>query len=254
MDPQWQKDINDTLEKIETIGFFAAIGIHFAESTPLLSQELGNHVKGTPWETFSTTDQCFKMIHHLAAKACKNLESYVSYLEPKGEERINLFNELQKPVGSREASEPPSGSLSIAGEVRRLRIIGESIVTLSKDEAQAAELDHDRVKSLGEMTVNTAVGINEKIKAQKEKLYRETAVDLGMESHLLKPLELAEKELDLIKAFGSCLVAMGVATPEGFHLNLMQIETLGQTILGLVDKVTETLNLNDPLSPFLFLG
>jgi hypothetical protein len=65
---------------------------------------------------------------------------------------------------------------------------------------------------------------------------------------------LAGEELNRIKAFGACLVAMGMASPEGYKLNPRQIETLGQTIVDLTAKVTETLNLNDPLSPFLSLG
>ena len=254
MDQKWKKDINDTLEKIETIGFFAAIGMHFAESTPLLSEELGNHVKGTPWETFSSTDQCFKMIHQLAAKACRNLEGYASFLEPKGEKRIHLFNEIQKSEESKEASGPPSDIQTIAEEIRHLKTIGESIVSLTKNEEKASELNHERVKSLGEMIINAASTIKEKIEEQKKKLYLATAVDLGMESHLGKPLELAGEELNRIKAFGACLVAMGMASPEGYKLNPRQIETLGQTIVDLTAKVTETLNLNDPLSPFLSLG
>lgn len=31
MDEEWKKALHDALEKIETIGFFAAIGMHFAE-------------------------------------------------------------------------------------------------------------------------------------------------------------------------------------------------------------------------------
>jgi len=254
MDQKWKNDINDTLEKMETIGFFAAIGMHFAESTPILSEELGKHVKGTPWETFSSTDQCFKMIHQLAAKACRNLEGYVSVLEPKVEEKIDLFNEMPRPQESKETSEPASDIQTIAEEIRRLKTIGESIVSLTRNEEKASELDHERVKSLGEMIVNAATIIKENIEEQKKKLYLEKAVDLGMESHLEKSLEIAGGDLNRIKTFGSCLVAMGMASPEGYKLNPRQIETLGQTIVDLTDRVTETLNLNDPLSPFLSLG
>ena len=63
-----------------------------------------------------------------------------------------------------------------------------------------------------------------------------------MESRMGKPLEVIGEEINRIKAFGSCLVAMGMAFHDGFKLNPRQIETMGQLIIDLTDQVTERLN------------
>lgn len=241
MDQKWKKDINDTLQKIETIGFFAAIGIHFAESTPLLSEELGNYVKGTPWETFSTTDQCFKMIHQLAFTAWKNLEGYATFLEPKVEEEKGPEKEIMEPEEPKGVSELPSDFQRIVEEIHRLKAMGES---LAGTEKQASELDHEQVKSLGEMIIDTATTLNKDLQEQKKKISEE----IGVEGQKGKPLELPGEELSRIKTFGSCLMAMGMAFHEGYKLNPRQIETMGQMIVDLAAKVAKNLNLPDPPS------
>ena len=89
LDQERKQALDEVLEKIEAIGFFAAIGMHFAESTPLLSEDLGGYVKGAPWERFSSTDQCLKMIHKLAKEVWNSLERVSACVEPQiGPEEI----------------------------------------------------------------------------------------------------------------------------------------------------------------------
>ena len=100
LDQERKKALDEALEKIEAIGFFAAVGMHFAESTPLLSDDLGDYVKGSPWERFSSTDQCLKMIHKLAKDIWNSLESVSSCVEPQigAEEEPDLETKKQKVI------------------------------------------------------------------------------------------------------------------------------------------------------------
>lgn len=251
MDEEWKKALHDALEKIETIGFFAAIGMHFAESTPLLSEELGDHLKGTPWERFSSTDQCFKMIHQLATKTWRNLEGIAAFVEPQVEGKRDLVKEIIEPEEAKSAAELPPSFQTIAEEIRRLKSLGETIVALAGDEKQVSELDHERVKALGEMIIDAASAINENLQKQREKPKNEISGGEGMKGEMGKPLELIGEEINRIKAFGSCLVAMSMAFHDGFKLNPRQIETLGQMIVDLAEKVTEKLNQTEALPPSL---
>jgi hypothetical protein len=242
MDQEWKKALDKALEKIEAIGFFAAIGMHFAESAPLLSEDLGDHVKGAPWERFSSTDQCLKMIHQLANEAWQNLEKIASFVEPEigGEERP--VKEIIKPAETRITTALPSYFQTIAGELRFLKTMGESIVDMALDEKEVPGLDHARVKSLGEMIINAASAINENLQEQKEIVSKEAPGREGRESQRGKPPELIGEEMNRIKAFGSSLVAMGL-TPQGaVKLDPRQIGTLGQLIVDLAEKVTKKLN------------
>jgi hypothetical protein len=252
MDEEWKKALADALEKIETIGFFAAIGMHFAESTPLLSEELGEHLKGTPWERFSSTDQCFKMIHQLATKSWRNLEGIASFVEPQVEGKRDLVKEIIEPEEAKSTPELPPSFQTLTGEMRRLKNMGETIVALAGDEKRVSELDHERVKNLGEMIIDTTTAISENLQKESEKYHHENSGGEAMKDRMEKPLELIGEEINRIKAFGSCLVAMGMAFHDGFKLNPRQIETLGQMIVDLVDQVTEKLNhTEDSLPPSL---
>ncbi len=251
MDHEWKKSLQEAQEKIEAIGFFAAIGMHFSESTPLLSEDLGDHVKGTPWERFSSTDQCLKMIHQLAAEVWSNLEKIVAFVEPNVEEekepeRETIKYKDTKIVDSIKtiAAVPPYFQ-TIAGEIILLKTMGESIVALAEDGEQVSELDHFQVKSLGEMIINAATTINKNIQEQNEKINQESSREGGVESRIGRPLESIEEEMERIKAFGSSLRAMGLTTHGGFKLNPRQIEAMGQMIVDLADKVTDKLNQPD---------
>jgi len=237
MDHEWKKGLHEAQEKIEAIGFFAAIGMHFSESTPLLSEDLGDHVKGTPWERFSSTDQCLKMIHQLAAKAWHHLENMAAFVEPKVGEEKDLERKMINQEETILLTGLPSHFQTIAGEVILLKTMGESIVALAEDGKQVPELDHSQVKSLGEMIINAASTINKNLQEQKEKINLEASRS-GMESQIAKPLALIREEMNSIKAFGSSLAAMGTAS----HVNPRQIETMGQLIVDLADKVTEKLS------------
>ena len=147
MDKEWKKIMDEALEKIEAIGFFAAIGMHFAESTPLLSEDMGDQVKGTPWERFSTTDQCFKMIHQLATTAWRNLEGVTVFMEPKIEDKIgmvrdkkDLVKEIIEPEESEAVTKLPSQCQTLAGEIRHLKAMGETIVDLAGNEKQVLRI------------------------------------------------------------------------------------------------------------------
>ena len=242
MDQEWKKALDDALEKIEAIGFFAAIGMHFAESTPLLSEDLGAYVKGAPWERFSSTDQCLKMIHQLAADAWQNLEKIGSFVEPQigAEERSE--REIIKPTETMIVTELPSYFQTIAGELRFLKTMGESIVAMAIDEKQVPGLDHARVKSLGEMIINAATVINGNLQEQKEKIGQEASARDGRETQREKPLESIGEEMNRIRAFGSSLVDMGLSSQEGGRVDPRQIGTLGQLIVDLAEKVTAKLN------------
>jgi hypothetical protein len=237
MDQEWKKGLQEAQEKIEAIGFFAAIGMHFSESTPILSEDLGDHVKGTPWERFSSTDQCLKMIHQLASKAWHNLENIAVFEDPKVEEKKDPEREMINQQETMLLTGLPSHFQTIAGEVILLKTMGESIVALAEDGKQVPELDHSQVKSLGEMIINAAVTINKNLQEQKEKIKQE-APRVEMANQTGKPLALIREEMNSIKAFGSSLAAMGTAS----HANPRQIETMGQLIVDLADKVTEKLN------------
>ena len=242
MDEDWKKTLRDALQQIETIGFFAAIGMHFAESTPLLSEELGEHLQGTPWERFSTTDQCFKMIHQTATKTWRNLEGIASFVEPQIGGKRDLVKEIIEPEEPKSTIELPPYCQSIAEEVRRLKALGEAIVDLAGAGKRLPELDHERVKTLGEMIISAAIAINETMQKQRERKNQEDSGGAEMKGEMGRPLELIGEEINRIKAFGSCLVAMGMAFHDGFKLNPRQIETLGQMIVDLVDQVAEKLN------------
>jgi len=237
MDHEWKKGLHEAQEKIEAIGFFAAIGMHFSESTPLLSEDLGDHVKGTPWERFSSTDQCLKMIHQLAAKAWHHLENMAAFVEPKVGEEKDLERKMINQEETILLTGLPSHFQTIAGEVILLKTMGESIVALAEDGKQVPELDHSQVKSLGEMIINAAITINKNLQEQREKI-DQGASQGAMASQMGKPLTLIREEMNSIKAFGSSLAAMGTAS----HVNPRQIETMGQLIVDLADKVTEKLN------------
>lgn len=242
MDQAMKKALDEALEKIEAIGFFAAIGMHFAESTPLLSEDLGDYVKGAPWERFSSTDQCLKMIHQLAGDTWRKLEMMASFVEPQiGEER-KPANEIIQPTGTGTSTTIPSYFQTIAGELRFLKTMGESIVTMALDEKQVSGLDHSRVKSLGEMIINAATAINENLQEQRETAFREPSGKEGRGDQRGKPLELIGEEMNRIKAFGSSLMALGLTTQGGDKLDPRQIGTLGQLIVDLAEKVTEKLN------------
>jgi hypothetical protein len=242
LDQEWKKAMDDALEKIEAIGFFAAIGMHFAESTPLLSEDLGDYVKGAPWERFSSTDQCLKMIHQLAADAWNNLEKIVSFVEPQVGEEERPAKDIIKPTETRIVTELPAYFQTIAGELRFLKTMGESIVAMAIDEEQVPGLDHTRVKSLGEMIINAASAINENLQEQKEKIGQEASARGGRETQRGKPLESIGEEMNRIRAFGSSLVAMGLTPQGGVKLDPRQIGALGQLIVDLAEKVTEKLN------------
>ncbi|MEW6660458.1 MAG: hypothetical protein AB1424_17570 [Thermodesulfobacteriota bacterium] len=237
MDPEWKQGLQQAQEKIEAIGFFAAIGMHFSESTPLLSEDLGDHVKGTPWERFSSIDQCLKMIHELAAKAWRNLENIAALVEPQIGEEKDPEREMINQEETILLTGLPSQFQSIAGEVILLKTMGESIVALAEDGKQVRELDHSQVKSLGEMIINAAITINKNLQEQKEKINQEDP-RREMEKQKAKPLALIREEMSSIKAFGSSLAAMGTTS----QVNPRQIETIGQLIVNLADKVTEKLN------------
>jgi len=237
MDPEWKEGLQQAQEKIEAIGFFAAIGMHFSESTPLLSEDLGDHVKGTPWERFSSTDQCLKMIHELAAKAWRNLENIAALVEPQIGGEKDPEREMINQEETILLTGLPSQFQSIAGEVILLKTMGESIVALAEDGKQVRELDHSQVKSLGEMIINAAITINKNLQEQKEKINQEDPRK-EMEKQKDKPLALIREEMSSIKAFGSSLAAMGTTS----QVNPRQIETIGQLIVNLADKVTEKLN------------
>lgn len=242
LDQERKKALDEALEKIEAIGFFAAIGMHFAESTPILSEDLGDYVKGAPWERFSSTDQCLKMIHKLATEVWNSLERVSSCVEPQiGEEEIPV-TEIIKPLEGRVVAAVPSYFQTVAGELRFLKTMGESIVAMAFDEKQVPGLDHARVKSLGEMIINAATAINENLQEQKEKIGREPFGREDREVQRGKPLELIGEEMNRIKAFGSSLVTMGLNTPGGVRLDPRQIGTLGQMIVELAEKVTAKLN------------
>ena len=242
LDQERKKALDEALEKIEAIGFFAAVGMHFAESTPLLSDDLGDYVKGSPWERFSSTDQCLKMIHKLAKDIWNSLESVSSCVEPQigAEEEPDL--ETIKPEGYKIVSAFPSYFQTIAGELRFLKTMGESIVAMALDEKQVPGLDHARVKSLGEMIINAAAAINENLQEQKEVIGREPAGREDRETLRAKPLELISEEMNRIRAFGSSLVTLGLTTTGGVKLDPRQIGTLGQMIVEQAEKVTAKLN------------
>ncbi|MDD2903345.1 MAG: hypothetical protein PHU44_13015 [Syntrophales bacterium] len=246
LDQERKKALDEALEKIEAIGFFAAIGMHFADSTPLLSEDLGDCVKGAPWERFSSTDQCLKMIHKLAAEVWNSLERVSSCVEPQiGNEEVPATGIL-KPADSRVVTTIPSYFQTIAGELRFLKTMGESIVAMAFDEKQVPGLDHARVKSLGEMIINAATAINENLLEQKERVGREASgrEDRGIQRG--RPLELIGEEMNRIKTFGSSLVTIGLNTPGGVRLDPRQIGTLGQMIVELAEKVTAKLNQSGP--------
>jgi hypothetical protein len=242
MDQERKKALEEALEKIEAIGFFAAMGMHFSESTPLLSEDLGDHVKGTPWERFSSTDQCLKMIHQLAANAWRDLEKIVSFVEPYIGEEAKPAKEIVKPVETRIATPLPSYFQTVAGELRFLKTMGESIVAMAIEEKQVPGLDHARVKSLGEMIINAATAINENLQEQKEQAGQEAAAKGEREAPQERPQELIGEEMTRIKAFGSSLVALGLSPEGGLKLDPRQIGTLGQLIVDLAEKVTKKLN------------
>jgi hypothetical protein len=241
MDQAMKKALDEALEKIEAIGFFAAIGIHFAESTPLLSEDLGDYVKGAPWERYSSTDQCLKMIHQLAGDVWRKLEVMAAFVEPQIGEETEPAKETLEPAGTGIVTTIPSYFQTIAGELRFLKTMGESIVTMALDEKQVPGLDHERVKSLGEMIINAATAINENLQEQKERIGRDGGLR-GKEPLKEKPLELIDEEMNRIKAFGSSLVALGLTTQGGGKLDPGQIGTLGQLIVDLAEKVTRKLN------------
>jgi len=249
MDQEWKNALDKALEKIEAIGFFAAIGMHFAESTPLLSEDLGDHVKGAPWERFSSTDQCLKMIHQLATDTWHDLEKIASFVEPhieEEEEEEKPAEEIIKPTGTRITTTFPSYFQAVAGELRFLKTMGESIVAMAIDEKQVPGLDHGRVKSLGEMIINAAtainIAINDDLQEPKEKIGKEGFGQRERETQQEKPVELIGEEMNRIKAFGSSLLAMGQTPQGGVKLDPRQIGTLGQLIVELAEKVTEKLN------------
>jgi hypothetical protein len=241
VEQEWKKALDKALENIETIGFFAAVGMHFAESTPLLSEDLGDSVKGSPWERFSSTDQCLKMIHHLAGEAWRNLEGMAAFVKPEVGEKKELLRKIIEPEESKDAIELPYNFQTIVGELRRLKTVGESIVFLSGDEKQAPELDHAQVKSLGEMIIHAATTINENFQQGREKINKESSGGGGIVNLMGKPLELIRGEINSIKAFGSSLVAMSMAFHDGYKINPRQIETLGKLIVDLAEKVTKKL-------------
>jgi hypothetical protein len=254
MDQEWQKVLNEALNKLETIGFFAAIGIHFAESTPLLSEDLGEHIKGTPWERFSSTDQCLKMIHQLATQVWHNLEGIASAVDTNVIEKKELVKEIIEPEASKDVTKRTPYFQGIDGDVRLLKTMGESIISMAGHGKQDLELDHEQIKTLGEMVINVITTINEKLQEQREKVNTASSEDEGMKGHMGKPLQLIGEDLNQIKAFGSCLVAMGMAFHDGFKLNPRQIETLGQMIVDLAEKVKEKLNQTDSRPPSFPLG
>lgn len=237
MEREWKKVLHETQEKIEAIGFFAAIGMHFSESTPLLSEDLGDHVQGTPWERFSSTDQCLKMIHELAAKAWRNLEGMAAYVESKAVEKKDPEREMINQQETLLLTGLPANFQTIAGEVILLKTMGESIVALVEDGKQLPALDHSQVKSMGEMIINSAVTINKNLQEQKEQMTQAASWG-GRESQTGKPWALIREEVNSIKAFGSSLSTMGAAS----HANPRQIETIGQLIVDLVAQITEKLN------------
>jgi hypothetical protein len=237
MDREWKKVLHETQEKIEAIGFFAAIGMHFSESTPLLSEDLGDHVQGTPWERFSSTDQCLKMIHELATKAWRNLEGMAAYVESKVVEKKDPEREMINQQETILLTGLPANFQTIAGEVILLKTMGESIVALAEDGKQVPQLDHSQVRSMGEMIINSAVTINKNLQEQKEKMTQEASW-AGMEGQTGKPWALIREEVNSIKAFGSSLSTMGAAS----HANPRQIETIGQLIVDLVAQITAKLS------------
>jgi hypothetical protein len=241
LDQERKKVLDETLEKIEAIGFFAAVGMHFAESAPLLSEDLGDHVKGAPWERFSSTDQCLKMIHKLAKDVWNSLEGISSCGEPIIGVEENPVTETIKPEGYQLVSAFPSYFQTIAGELRFLKTMGESIVAMALDEKQVPGLDHARVKSLGEMIIKAATAINENLQEQKEEIGREER-----KTPRAKPLELIGEEMNRIRAFGSSLVTLGLTTSGGVKLDPRQIGTLGRMIVEQAEQVTAKLSQSNP--------
>lgn len=252
MDQEERQALEEALEKIEAIGFFAAIGIRFAESTPLLSEDVGDQVRGAPWERFSSTDQCFKMIHQLAIKIWHNLEGLAVSSERgiKDEvEQLTTEEDSAPDIVDREESpavtEHPSYCQRIASEIRFLKTMGESIVSIGGDDKDPREMDQERLKSLGEMVINTANTIIAKLQGPRDRVIKEDAGGEGPEKRPGRPLELIKGEMNGVKACGSSLVAMAMASGDGFKLNPLQIEAMGKMVTDLADKVTEKLTRAD---------
>ncbi|MBI5237959.1 MAG: hypothetical protein HY887_06005 [Deltaproteobacteria bacterium] len=176
------------------------------------------------------------------------MEKIASFVEPQiGEVEPCLdeerpAEEIIKPAGTTIATAFPSYFQAVAGELRFLKTMGESIVTMAIDEKQVPGLDHARVKSLGEMIINAATAINENLQEQKGRVGQEAFDRGGRETQKEKPVDLIGDEMNRIKAFGSSLVAMGLTPQGGVKLDPRQIATLGELIVDLAEKVTEKLN------------
>ena len=252
MDQEERQALEEALEQIEAIGFFAAIGMRFAESTPLLSEDVGDQVRGAPWESFSSTDRCFKMIHQLAIAIWHNLEELAVLSKREITDAVekpaateDVTPDIVEPEEAPAVTEHPSYCQRIASELRFLKTMGESIVSIGGEDKQPQDLDHERLKSLGEMVINTANTIIGKLQGLRDKAVKEDTGGDGPEKRPGRPLELIRGEMNGVKAVGSSLVAMAMASGDGFKLNPLQIETMGKMVADLADKVTEKLTRAD---------
>jgi hypothetical protein len=99
------------------------------------------------------------------------------------------------------------------------------------------------------MIISAATNIKKDLLEQRLKIYKEHPEGAEAEIPKEKSLGLIGEEMDRIKAFGASVVAMSMAFHDGFKLNPRQLETLGQMIVDLADKVTENLTKIDPPPP-----
>jgi hypothetical protein len=243
MEENWREILDETLEKLEAIGFFAAVGIHFAESAPILSEELGRFVKGTPWERLSTTDQCFKRIHQLASEVWDSLEDLRAWEKPAA------CAENEEGVQAGEPEEPPRANhqvnqrfAAVAQEMDRIRTMGEAIGSLVTEQADESRLDHLRVKALGEMILSGAKSVGENLETQV----------MGEDptgGQLQQTIALIAEDVNRIQALGSSLVAMGMAFHFGYKLNPRQTESMGRLIVDLSNLVMEKMTQIDYPAP-----
>ena len=243
-----QAALLETQKKIETIGFFADLGIHFAESTPSLREALGKLINGTPWEMFSSTDQCFKMIHQLAADIWHTLEGIGHFIEAKIGATIEPPEEKIEPQKPIDVKEIPSHLQTIAKEINGLKILGGSILSLARDEKQFSELEQERIKNLGELIINTVAAIHNSLMQQKWHIDKDVPKGEVTETQLEQSLELIGEEINRIKSCAADMVAMGTAFQDKLKFKPMEIETLGQMIVDLADKVAWILSSLAPLS------
>jgi len=155
---EWQETIEETLEKIENIGFFAANGVHMGASSPPWQENAANLIKGSPWECLSPTEQCFKMIHQLAIKAWHNLEGILSFWEPPigdgldlGGDKRELVEEIINPREPASINAPSPQFQVIDPESEKIKTEEQVSEYTGGPEDQATDLGQMQVRSLDEL-------------------------------------------------------------------------------------------------------